>query len=234
MITLVVLLAAAAFVPTFKAERRHAVDDTFLDDVDSVIGAGGAGEALPGRAPARRSRSSRPSDAEADAGGGRATRAVDGVVIGLVRPSPARALPPKVVDGHVLVQATLTGAADSPEAEDDGRASCAPTSTRSSPDVLVGGSTAINLDVREASERDLGSSSRRSCAVIFVVLMLLLRSFVAPLLLVLANVLSFAATIGVAALVFNHVFDFPGSRPVDRRSTASCSSWRSASTTRSS
>jgi len=31
--------------------------------------------------------------------------------------------------------------------------------------------------------------------------------------LVLANVVSFAATLGVAALVFNHVFDYPGSDP---------------------
>src|SRR6476646_8178505 len=46
-----------------------------------------------------------------------------------------------------------------------------------------------------------------------VVLMLLLRSFVAPVVLVVANVISFAATLGVAALVFNHVFDFPGRDP---------------------
>jgi RND superfamily putative drug exporter len=49
--------------------------------------------------------------------------------------------------------------------------------------------------------------------VIFLVLALLLRSLVAPLLLVAANVVSFAATMGVAALVFNHVLDFPGSDP---------------------
>ena len=53
--------------------------------------------------------------------------------------------------------------------------------------------------------------------VIFVVLALLLRSLVAPLLLLLANVLSFGATLGVSALVFDHVFGFPASRPVDLR-----------------
>ena len=70
--------------------------------------------------------------------------------------------------------------------------------------------------------------------VIFVVLALLLRALVAPLLLIVANVLSFGATIGISALLFNHVFDFPASDPshlADRRS----SSWsRWASTTRSS
>jgi RND superfamily putative drug exporter len=40
--------------------------------------------------------------------------------------------------------------------------------------------------------------------------MLLLRSIVAPLLLVATVVLSFFATLGACALVFNHVFGFPG------------------------
>jgi RND superfamily putative drug exporter len=80
-------------------------------------------------------------------------------------------------------------------------------------DVLVGGSTAVNLDVRQASERDVRVIIPTILAVIFVVLLLLLRSIVAPVVLVAANVLSFAATIGVSALVFNHVFHFPGSDP---------------------
>jgi len=41
--------------------------------------------------------------------------------------------------------------------------------------------------------------------------MLLLRAVVAPLVIVGANVLSFAATLGLSALVFNHIFHFPGS-----------------------
>jgi len=44
--------------------------------------------------------------------------------------------------------------------------------------------------------------------------MLLLRSVVAAALLLAANVLSFAAALGVAALVFNHVLGFPGADPV--------------------
>ena len=46
-----------------------------------------------------------------------------------------------------------------------------------------------------------------------LVLILLLRSLVAALLLVVATVLSFGAALGVSALVFNHVFDFPGADP---------------------
>jgi RND superfamily putative drug exporter len=120
--------------------------------------------------------------------------------------------PPKVVDGKVLVQATLRPAADSPAAEDAVtrlRSTLDPVGT----DVLVGGSSASNLDVRLASERDLRVIIPAILLVILLVLMLLLRSVVAPVLLVLANVVSFAATLGVSALVFNHVFDYPGSDP---------------------
>jgi RND superfamily putative drug exporter len=49
--------------------------------------------------------------------------------------------------------------------------------------------------------------------VIFVILALLLRALLAPLLLIATVVLSFAATLGVGALVFNHVLDFPGADP---------------------
>ena len=49
--------------------------------------------------------------------------------------------------------------------------------------------------------------------VIFLVLALLLRAVVAPLLLVATVVLSFFATLGVCALVFDHVFGFAGADP---------------------
>jgi RND superfamily putative drug exporter len=49
--------------------------------------------------------------------------------------------------------------------------------------------------------------------VILVILMLLLRSVVAPVLLVLSTVLSFGTTLGVSALVFNGIAGFPGADP---------------------
>jgi putative drug exporter of the RND superfamily len=49
--------------------------------------------------------------------------------------------------------------------------------------------------------------------VITVVLALLLRAVVAPLLLVATVALSTAATVGVGALAFDHLFGFPGSDP---------------------
>ena len=49
--------------------------------------------------------------------------------------------------------------------------------------------------------------------MVLLVLVLLLRALVAPLLLIATVVLSFAAALGVAAVVFDVVFGFPGSDP---------------------
>ena len=80
-------------------------------------------------------------------------------------------------------------------------------------DILVGGSTATLLDTRETTSRDRAVVIPAILVVIFVVLALLLRSLAAAGLLIVANVLSFGATMGVSALVFEHVFGFPASDP---------------------
>jgi putative drug exporter of the RND superfamily len=81
------------------------------------------------------------------------------------------------------------------------------------PAALVGGETASNLDNRESAARDLRVIVPAVLVVITIVLALLLRSLVAPLLLVATVVLSVGATVGVAALLFENVFGFPGSDP---------------------
>ncbi len=78
---------------------------------------------------------------------------------------------------------------------------------------LVGGQSALNLDVQDASRRDRNVIMPLVLLVILVVLGVLLRALVAPLLLILTVVLSFAATLGVCALFFTHVFGFAGADP---------------------
>ncbi|MGY1733744.1 MMPL family transporter [Geodermatophilus sp. SYSU D01045] len=119
---------------------------------------------------------------------------------------------PLVVDGLVRLDVTLAVPADSTEAIDvvqDLRA----TLDDADPAALVGGDTASNLDARETAARDLRVIVPSVLVVITVVLALLLRSLVAPLLLVATVVLSVGATVGVAALLFDGVFGFPGSDP---------------------
>ncbi|GAA1107134.1 MMPL family transporter [Kribbella jejuensis] len=205
-ITALALLACAAFLPTFKASGTSQ-EDLFLNKVESVTGQerlakhfdAGSGTPVEILTPA----------AQADQVVQTAVK-VDGV--GAASASVAPGVPPKVVDGKVLVQATLKIRADSPAATKVVK-HLRTELDKVSPDILVGGNTAINLDVLDAAQRDLRVIIPTILAVIFVVLMLLLRSLVAAVLLVIANVLSFGATVGVSALMFNHVFKFPGADP---------------------
>ncbi|WP_435299214.1 MMPL family transporter [Timonella sp. A28] len=116
---------------------------------------------------------------------------------------------PTVVDGNVLIQATLSDAFDSPEAENTVRE----LRETLGQDAIVGGATATALDTNEASIHDRNLIIPLVLLVIFIILSLLLRSLLAPLLLVATTVLSFAATLGIAALVFNHIAGFPGADP---------------------
>ncbi len=206
VVTLVALLACAAFAPTLKADGITQ-SQVFLNKVESVTGQ----EVLAEHFPAGSGSPVQIIAPEAKADQVLAkVKSVRGVASAFVGEAPG--VPPKVVDGNVLVQATLTPAADSPAAE------AVVETLRDSldtvgPDVLVGGSTAVNFDVRQASQRDLRVIIPAILVVVFLVLILLLRSLAAPVILVVANVISFAATLGVAALVFNHVFQFPGSDP---------------------
>ena len=141
-------------------------------------------------------------------------KSVDGEVLPPVYPLPDAADPqtPKVVDGRAIVFATLADPADSAAAADTVRALRTDLDAVDR-EILVGGSTAINMDVRDTTDTDRKKVIPAILLVIFLVLALLLRALVAPLLLIVANVLSFAATLGISALLFNHVFGFPASDP---------------------
>jgi RND superfamily putative drug exporter len=123
---------------------------------------------------------------------------------------------PTVIDGAVQIDATLAYASDSEEAEAvvaELRSELSAVSTAEDP-VLVGGTTAVALDTKDASIRDRNLIIPLVLVVILLILMLLLRAVVAPLLLIATVVLSFAAALGVSALVFNGVLGFPGADPV--------------------
>lgn len=81
-------------------------------------------------------------------------------------------------------------------------------------DALVGGSAAVKVDTQASAAHDLKVIIPVVLAVVLAILMLLLRSIVAPLMLIVATVVSFGTALGVSALVFNHVLDFPGADPV--------------------
>ncbi len=160
-----------------------------------------------------------------------AAAAVDGVdsVVALSDNSPTGTMPvgtdaepfpiptvaplePTVVDGQVMLQATLSDAPDSAAAEQAVR-DLRVAVHEVDPDAIVGGVTATALDTDDTSIRDRTVIIPIVLLVILVILILLLRSVLAPVLLVASVIVSFVAALGVSALVFNGVFGMPGADP---------------------
>jgi RND superfamily putative drug exporter len=210
--SLVGLFALAAFLPTF--------DDSGIPLSEAVRG--GSPSAAGQEALARHydAGSATPASILTPVEGwedvAEAAAAVDGVVE--VAPFTGGSGPPGAggepveSGGLVRLDATLADAPDSGAAQDT--VAELRTSLREvEPDTLVGGTTAQDLDTQETAARDLAVIVPLVLLVITVVLALLLRAVLVPLLLVATVALSTAATVGLAALAFDHLFDFPGSDP---------------------
>jgi RND superfamily putative drug exporter len=120
---------------------------------------------------------------------------------------------PVVKDGLAYVEGTLTSSSDSNASFATVDRLRAEVHAIGGADAKVGGGSAVNLDIQRASRHDRNLVVPIVLAVVLVILALVLRAIVAPLLLVATVVLSFAATLGVSALAFNHVFGFAGADP---------------------
>lgn len=136
----------------------------------------------------------------------RAVAAVDGVES--VTPPVARG-----EDGRVLFQATLEPPPYSTEAFDLIEPVRAAADEAGGSEVLVGGASAIEFDVREAAASDSKVIPPIVLVVVFIVLVLLLRAVVGPLVLIGTVILSYLASLGVAYFFYDVVFGFPGSDP---------------------
>ena len=117
---------------------------------------------------------------------------------------------PMVVDGLARVDVTLDVAPDSAASHDTIRALRDSVHAVAGADAKVGGFSAINLDVQDTAKRDRGVIIPIVLVVVFLILVLLLRSVLAPLMLIVTVVLSFFATLGASGIVFRDVFHFAG------------------------
>jgi RND superfamily putative drug exporter len=198
IVTTLVLLVGAAFLPQLKASGT-AQSDVFLTEVESVVGQEVLSKHFPG-----------------GTGSPTIILAAEGRTADVLRKSKVEGVadvrPTGTAEGLVRVEATLKDAPDSDAAVATVQRIRA--AVHGIEGAKVGGQTATLLDTRTTSEHDRLLIIPIVLVVIFLVLALLLRSLLAPLLLIATVVLSFAATMGVSALVFNHVFGFPGSDPV--------------------
>jgi RND superfamily putative drug exporter len=118
---------------------------------------------------------------------------------------------PKVRNGLAQIDGTLQAAPDSNAAQQTVVRVRDAVHRIPGADAKVGGMTAMTYDINNANKHDNRLVIPLVLLVVVVILGLLLRSILAPLVLIATVVLSWAAAMGVSAVVFRHVFGFGGS-----------------------
>lgn len=206
-LTVAGLLACAALAPTLKAEGMP-LDEIFVNDAPSVAAQEALGEHFPGG-------SGNPAVIVTDAERLPEVTAAAARTEGVASAAPVSATgrpggEPLVVDGRARVDATLADAADSRAARETVVRLREAVHAVPGADALVGGYTAQQYDTQRTASRDLTVIVPVVLVIIVLVLIALLRSVLMSVLLVGTVALSFLATLGVAAVVFQQLLGFSG------------------------
>ena len=117
---------------------------------------------------------------------------------------------PIVQDGTAFLQAPVPGDPASPAAFEVVERVRDVVHRVEGADALVGGSSAVYLDTKTASDRDNKVIIPAVLLVVLLILVALLRALTAPLILIGTVVLSFGAALGLSSLLFEYVFGFEG------------------------
>jgi putative drug exporter of the RND superfamily len=141
------------------------------------------------------------------ANAGRAAAAAKGA------PGVVQVLPPTVVGDTALFEVVLQPDPYSPKAFDDIEALRSRVKAAAGPGALVGGQSAIQLDVNRSATRDFKLIAPMILLVILLILGGLLRAVIAPVILIATVILSFLAALGASVLVFEFIFGFGGMDP---------------------
>jgi putative drug exporter of the RND superfamily len=210
IITTVILLVFASLITTLKANGISTTQG-FTTHPDSLVGQ----ELLLKHFPGGQSQPTQILIKQTEMA--EATAALKGISgVSSVTPElagqaiPGQPLPAlKVVNGNVVLDATLSVPADSSAGRE-----LIPTIRAAvhniDPQSLVGGISATFYDVDIASAHDRNLVIPIVLILIAIILGLLLRSIFAAAILLVTVIVSFVATLGVSALVFNHIFKFAG------------------------
>ncbi|MFE1382475.1 MMPL family transporter [Streptomyces sp. NPDC058740] len=203
--SLAALLACAAFSFTLDS-KGVPLDEIFVKDAPSVAAQARLSAHFPAGA-------GQPAVVIADAGAAERVRtaalSVDGVDSATLFAAPGTRQP-LVADGRARIDVTLADAADSDAAKQTVAALRDTLHAVPGADALVGGFTAQQYDTQVTAEHDRKLIVPVVLAIILVILVGLLRSLLLPVLLVVTVGLNFLATLGVSALVFEHVLGFTG------------------------
>jgi RND superfamily putative drug exporter len=117
---------------------------------------------------------------------------------------------PVVKGGHAYLEGTLTDQPDSPAAFATIDRLRDAVHAVPAADAMVGGTTAVNLDLQRAAKHDRTLIVPIVLVVVLLILMVLLRAVFAPILLIGTVVLSFFAALGASALIFDFGFGYDG------------------------
>jgi RND superfamily putative drug exporter len=191
LVTAVVLAAAAFGATTLHVGQSNA--DSFTKKTEAISGIAALGQHFPAG-------SSQPVEVYTDPGAAAAVATAVRAV-----PNVASVGDPQVIGGWAQIAVVLGVPADGHAADVAVDAIRAAAHAVPGSKALVGGNTAITLDVNRAQAHDNKLIIPVALLVIFVILALLLRALIAPLLLLCTVGLSFFAVLGIAALVFHAV-----------------------------
>ncbi|MEV6578557.1 MMPL family transporter [Streptomyces sp. NPDC051582] len=202
------LLILAAFSPGLSS-KGVPLDEIFVNDAPSV----GAQQTLARHFPGGSGNpaviitdAARAADVRTAAEGTDGVASVTAVTAG-GRPGAGE---PLVVDGRTRLDATLDAAADSDAAKGTVQRLRERVHAVAGADALVGGYTAQQFDTQQTAARDRTVIVPIVLGIILLILVALLRSVVVPVLLVATVALNFLATLGVSALIFEHLLGFSG------------------------
>ncbi|MFD4787229.1 MMPL family transporter [Streptomyces sp. NPDC058459] len=204
--TCAVLVVGAAFFPALHS-KGVPLDELFVNDAPSVSAQQTLGEHFPGG-------SGQPVVVIADAAKRADVTAAAAKTPGVASAAALSATgrpggAPRVVDGRVRIDATLTDAPDSDAAKQTVQRLRDRLHTID-PGSLVGGYSAQQYDTQRTAEHDRNLIVPVVLLIILVILIALLRSLLLPVLLVATVALNYLATLGIAGLVFRHGFGFSG------------------------
>jgi putative drug exporter of the RND superfamily len=192
LVTCALLLAASFAMFGLNAKGLTAAD-SFRGTPESIQGDAVALEHFPGAAgnPVHVLTSAETADEVAAA-----VAEADGI---------ASVAEPQVIGDEALIEAELADAPDSQAAYATVESLRSTLDDVGDGEALVGGNTALNLDVQTASQRDNLVIIPLIMLVVLAVLAVLLRAVVAPVILIATVVLSYGAALGLSALIFDWV-----------------------------
>ncbi|MFD5567287.1 MMPL family transporter [Streptomyces cadmiisoli] len=208
LVTALVLAVFAAFAPSLSS-KGVPLDEIFVGDAPSVAAQEALGAHFPGG-------SGNPAviitDADRVAQVTAAAESTEGVAAAeaVAASGPEGTGEPLVVGGRARIDATLSPAADSDAAKDTVERLRASVHAVPGANALVGGYSAQQLDTQRTAALDRTLIIPIVLGIILLILVPLLRSLLVPVLLVATVALNFLATLGVSALVFQHLLGFSG------------------------